>query len=146
MIKPVLANTKTAQSYINPYVAKADELGDSALNHIDSRFPLITKDTDTVKSTVSSYLLAPITIPLGIANWGKDYIFSTYNKEYKNCGGDGVMAAGKAVITTSLTAVADAAQYLHKQLATAEEKSEAIAKQVKDTVEKKVNETKSNGD
>jgi hypothetical protein len=53
-----------------------------------------------------------IFFPLKKGNEGKDYVFSTYNKEVKNVGGEGIVTYGKAAITTSWVVSHDVLSYL----------------------------------
>jgi hypothetical protein len=66
--KPVEGYLQTPYSYVKPYVEKADELADAGLGHVDSHFPLVKEDTETVKETVKSY-----------AFWPYSYIINTWN-------------------------------------------------------------------
>ncbi|KAL4880069.1 MAGE family-domain-containing protein [Aspergillus karnatakaensis] len=96
--KPYLPYLSKPYGYVAPYVARADSLGDQGLHRVDSTFPFIKEDTSTLKSTIydTAYY------PLRLAGDVKNHLFSTYGDEYKKCGGDGIVASGKAIITTSL--------------------------------------------
>ena len=48
VVKPVEPHFETAYSYAKPYVGKADELGDSGLGYIDSKFPIVKEDTSAI--------------------------------------------------------------------------------------------------
>ncbi|KAE8352560.1 MAGE-domain-containing protein [Aspergillus coremiiformis] len=92
--KPFLPYFSKPYEYIAPYVARADSLGDHGLTQIDSRFPIIKKDTETLRGTIS--------YPVRLVGDVTTHLLDTYGAEYKKCGGDGVVASGKALITTSL--------------------------------------------
>ncbi|KAL4911549.1 hypothetical protein BDW74DRAFT_164985 [Aspergillus multicolor] len=96
--KPYLAYLSKPYGYFAPYVTRADSLGDKGLYKVDATFPIIKEDTKTLKSTIydTAYL------PLRLVGDAKSHVFSTYGDEYKKCGGDGIIASGKAIITTSL--------------------------------------------
>lgn len=81
-----------------PYLARADSLGDAGLSKIDSRFPIIREDTQKIRGT----LYNTAGYPVRFAGDVKDHVFGIYGAEYKKCGGDGLVASGKAVLTTSL--------------------------------------------
>ncbi|KAL4751847.1 hypothetical protein BDW72DRAFT_202743 [Aspergillus terricola var. indicus] len=96
--KPYLSYLSKPYGYVAPYVTRADSLGDKGLQKVDATFPIIREDTKTLKNTIydTAYF------PLRLFGDAKGHVFSTYGDEYKKCGGDGVVASGKAIITTSL--------------------------------------------
>jgi hypothetical protein len=96
--KPIVPYLLKPYTYVAPYVAKADSLGDQGLSKIDSTFPIIKEDTEKLKGT----LYDSAVFPLHLADDARKHVFDVYGSEYKKCGGDGVVASGKAVITTSL--------------------------------------------
>ena len=106
--KPVLPYFSTPYSYVAPYLARADAIGDQGLTEIDSRFPIIREDTQKIRGTI--YDTAGL--PIRVAGDVKQHLFQTYGSEYKKCGGDGVVASGKALITTSLVLSTESLSYL----------------------------------
>ncbi|KAJ5551275.1 hypothetical protein N7461_005973 [Penicillium sp. DV-2018c] len=96
--KPVLPYFTTPYSYVAPYLARADSLGDKGLTEIDTRFPIIKEDTEKLRSSI----IDRASLPARVAGDVKHHLFDVYGSEYKKCGGDGVLASGKAVVTTSL--------------------------------------------
>lgn len=96
--KPYLTYLSKPYGYVAPYVTRADSLGDKGLQRVDATFPFIKEDTGTLKSTIYDTVLFPVRL-VGDA---KGHLFSTYGDEYKKCGGDGIVASSKAIITTSL--------------------------------------------
>ncbi|KAJ5123330.1 hypothetical protein N7448_009427 [Penicillium atrosanguineum] len=98
LAKPVLPYFATPFSYVAPYLERADSLGDKGLSSIDTRFPIIREDTQKIRGTI--YNTAGY--PVRVAGDVKHHVFDVYGTEYKKCGGDGLVASGKAVITTSL--------------------------------------------
>lgn len=96
--KPVFPYLSKPLGYFVPYLIRADTLGDKGLTKIDTTFPFIKKDTEKLKGSVyeNAYL------PVRLAEDVKHHLVETYGSEYKKCGGDGVIASGKAVISTSL--------------------------------------------
>lgn len=149
-IDPVLASKqgKQAQSYIHPYAAKADSLGEEGLKKVETHFPLIKEDTATVKDTVLTFLLVPVTLPLSYARWGYDWLSETYAKEVKVAAGGsgegeaGLIAQGKAVVTTGLVAVGESAAWARDLLAKAEKDGGEKAREVKEKMSKKGQEAK----
>ncbi|EEQ84373.1 pathogenesis associated protein Cap20 [Blastomyces dermatitidis ER-3] len=117
--KPVLPFFSKPYTYVRPYVAKADSLGDEGLKRVEDRFPIVTKDTETIKGTLKGY----IHLPLRVVEEGKNHVLQVYSSEYKNCGGgDGYVTVGKAVITTGLTITSESLAWLRSYITKAEEK------------------------
>ncbi|KIX03255.1 uncharacterized protein Z518_06807 [Rhinocladiella mackenziei CBS 650.93] len=107
-VKPTLHYFETPTAYAKPYVTKADELGDQFLTKFDKKVPIVKSETKEIQSTIMNYL----NWPLETAHTTKDWALSTYNEEYKKCGGEGYVAGGKAVITTSLIMSSDILKYI----------------------------------
>lgn len=107
-VKPTFPYLETPASYAKPYVAKADELGDKLLSKVDERIPVVKSETKEIKGTIFSY----VSWPLDKAGETRDWALSTYSDEYKKCGGDGVVAGGKAAVTTSLVLSSDVLKWL----------------------------------
>src|SRR5215471_5967526 len=106
--KPVLPYLSRPYGYVAPYVAKADSLGHQGLSRVESTFPIVKQDTESIKGTIKEYAF----LPVRIAGDGKKYVFDTYSSEYNKCGGDGYVARGKAVITTSLVMTSESLAWL----------------------------------
>ncbi|RMZ77878.1 hypothetical protein DV738_g4113, partial [Chaetothyriales sp. CBS 135597] len=107
-VKPNLHYLDTPASYAKPYVQKADELGDKLLTRIDETVPIIKSETKEIKSTITSYVFWP----LHKTTETKDWALQTYNSEYKKCGGDGLVASSKALVTTPLILGSEVLQWL----------------------------------
>ncbi|CAI6335420.1 unnamed protein product [Periconia digitata] len=98
-IAPLHPYLQTPYSYVSPYLTRADELGDTGLSKVDSRFPIVKEDTSKLKETVINY----VHVPLQLVGQGKDYLFSTFKDEYsKTNGDDGVVKNIKALVSTEL--------------------------------------------
>ncbi|KAE8153265.1 MAGE family-domain-containing protein [Aspergillus avenaceus] len=108
LAKPLLPYISKPYNYIAPYVARADSLGDQGLTKFDTTFPIVKKDTKTLKETFYDSAC----YPMRVVGDAKSHIFDTYGSEYKKCGGDGVVANGKAVVTTSLILTQESIGYL----------------------------------
>ncbi|KAB8261699.1 MAGE-domain-containing protein [Aspergillus pseudonomiae] len=119
--KPFLPYLSKPYGYIAPYLARADSLGDQGLSQIDSRFPFIKEDTEKLRGTIYDNA----TYPVRLVGDAKAHVFDTYGSEYKKCGGDGVVASGKALITTSLVLSQESLGFLSSLL-------QAKKEQVKD--------------
>ncbi|KAH0542795.1 hypothetical protein FGG08_002843 [Glutinoglossum americanum] len=130
LVKPVQPYLSKPYNFVHPYVSKADSLADSTLKQVDSRFPIVKEPTDKIKDTVSDYAY----FPLRIAGDGRDYLFKVYGNEYRRAGGDkgGLVAKGKAGVTTSLVVTSEILAWLSSYLGQKKE-------QTKDVVNEKVN-------
>ena len=124
IVAPVLPYTEGIHNYVAPYVAKADELGDSSLKKVDDTFPIVKEDAQKIKGTIFDYAY----FPFKLAGTSKDYVLNTYGSEYKKCGGDGYVAGGKAVITTGLVVTSDSLQWLSQFLAAKKQETKSAVK------------------
>jgi len=121
-IAPLHPYLQTPYSYISPYITRADELGDSGLSRVESRFPIVKEDTGKLKETVSNYALAPV----ALIGQGKQYVLGTWEDEYKKTGGqEGVVRSVKALISTELKIGSDSYKYVSEYLG---QKKQAAAK------------------
>lgn len=107
--------------YLTPYLTKADTLGDSALSSLDVKLPAVRKPTGELYDDGKG--LARFPLRKGLE--GRDYVLGTFNSEVKKVGGDGLVAYGKAAITTGLIVSSDvfawAASLAQKKKAEAKE-------------------------
>ncbi|KAL2008119.1 hypothetical protein VTN00DRAFT_8101 [Thermoascus crustaceus] len=126
--KPVLPYLSKPYGYLAPYIAKVDAIGDTGLTKVELVFPIVKEDTETIKGTV----LDRVYLPLRLAGDVKKHVFELYGSEYTKCGGDGYVASGKAVITTSLLLSQESLAWLSSFLGSKKE-------QVKDAVNEKAN-------
>ncbi|KAI5363586.1 putative melanoma-associated antigen [Septoria linicola] len=104
--KPVEPYLQKPYGYAAPYVQKADELADSGLSKVETHFPIVKEDTNTVVDTAKSY-----------AFWPYNYISGTWNDEYTktarhNDRGPGISTAIMALISVNLKIAADVFQVL----------------------------------
>jgi len=120
-VKPTLPYFETPASYAKPYVVKVDELGDKFLTKFDEQVPIVKSETKEIQSTIFSY----VNWPLETANTTKDWAFNTYKDEYKKCG-EGYVAGGKAVITTSLVMSSDVLKWVSSFLQAKKEQAKDI--------------------
>ncbi|KAF2753666.1 putative pathogenesis associated protein Cap20 [Pseudovirgaria hyperparasitica] len=126
--KPFFPYLQTPYSYVKPYAEKADSLGDDGLSKIESYVPIVKEDTEKVKTTVLNYAF----LPLRVAGEGKDYIFSTFNDEYKKTDGEGVFKLAKATISTEMRVGLDAYQLLYQYLTKAKDSAQAKGTEIKE--------------
>lgn len=113
-------------SYVSPYLIRADTLGDKGLSQIDTRFPIIKEDTDKLRTTIHEGAQGSVRIVVDV----KGHLVELYGTEYKKCGGDGLVASGKAFITTGLILSQESLAYVSSLLQTKKE-------QDKDAVQEK---------
>ena len=73
--KPVEPYFETPKQYISPYAKKADELADSGLSHVETRFPIVKDDTSTIVGKGKSLAWWPFKV----VGDGKEYVVTTYN-------------------------------------------------------------------
>lgn len=120
--KPYLPYLSTPYSYLAPYVAKADSLGDQGLTKVDERFPIVKEDTEKIRGTIvdTAYL------PVRLAEEARQHLLETYGAEYKKCGGAGYVASGKAVVTTSLVLSQESLAWLSAAIATQKEQAKEV--------------------
>jgi len=121
-VKPALPYVETPASYAKPYVAKVDELGDKVLTKFEEQVPIVKSETKEIEGTIKGYL----GWPFEKANSTKDWALSTYGDEYKKCGGDGVVAGGKAVVTTSLIMSSDVLKWISSFLQAKKEEAKEV--------------------
>jgi len=124
-VKPVLPYLQTPYSYTKPYIAKADQLGDAALTKFDEKIPILKSETHEIKDTAIDYAHFPVKK----ANEGKDWVLGTYSNEYKKCGGDGYVAGGKALITSTLILSSDVLGWLSSFLTAKKNEAAAAVKE-----------------
>ncbi|KAH1497052.1 hypothetical protein LV164_000577 [Aspergillus fumigatus] len=110
--KPFLPYLSKPYGYVAPYVAQVDNLGDQGLTKLDTSFPIIKEDTDKIKGTIYDTAF----FPLRLAGDVKSHVFETFGSEYKKCGGDGMVAGGKAAISTSLILSQESLAYISSLL------------------------------
>ncbi|KAM3065874.1 hypothetical protein ACMFMG_009901 [Clarireedia jacksonii] len=125
--KPIIPYLQKPYQYVSPYVARADELGDSTLSTLETKFPAVKKPTDQLINDGKSLVLYPIII----GNEGKEYVLSKYNGEIRKTQDQGLMGYGKAVVATGLIVSTAALNWLgtlllHKKEETKEVTNEKL--------------------
>lgn len=114
LAKPVFPYLSKPFGYVAPYLVRADSLGDQGLTRIDTAFPILKEDTEKIRGSI--YQNAQF--PIRLAGDAKHHLVDTYGSEYKKCGGDGVAASGKAIITTSLVLSQESLAWINSFLQT----------------------------
>ncbi|KAL5596515.1 hypothetical protein BROUX41_006740 [Berkeleyomyces rouxiae] len=95
---PVLGYISKPYQYVQPYVQKADSIGDETLSKVDARFPAFKKPTSELYAEARSAVLVPYQKTVE----GRDHVLSTYNAERKKLGADGLVAYTKALVGTAV--------------------------------------------
>lgn len=127
-VAPLHPYLKTPYSYLSPYLSRADELGDNGLSKVDDRFPIVKEDTSKLKQTVVDYA----SLPLVLAGRGKEYVFSTWQDEYKKTRGeDGMIKNVKALVSTELKFGLDAYNLVSEYLSKGKKEASKKASEVK---------------
>jgi len=125
---PLSPYLKTPYSYISPYLAKADSLGDSGLSNLESRFPIVKEPTSSIYEKAQ----AIVGYPFKVAGQGKDLALDTYKDEYSKVGGeDGLVKKAKALIGADIRLAGLALSTVAGYLTTAK-------KEAKEAVDKKM--------
>ncbi|KAI4633789.1 uncharacterized protein J4E87_000955 [Alternaria ethzedia] len=104
VVAPFHPYLRTPYSYLSPYLARADQLGDSGLSTLETHLPIVKEDTSKLKE----YAFSPVT-----------YVRSTWEDEYKKTHyNNGVVKMGVATVSFELRMVSDACDvvlgYLNK--------------------------------
>lgn len=139
--KPFFPYLQGPWSIVKPYVEKADSLADSGLGQVDSHFPIVKEDTEKIKSTAMDYVFSPI----HVAAKGRDYLFETYNDEYRKMGGqDGVAKTVKTIVSTELKVIGDVFTTIGEFFGQKKEAAKQKAELTKENIEKQIDQMKQN--
>lgn len=95
---PVVPYFAKPYEYISPYIQKADSIGDKTLSKIDERFPVVKKPTGDLYKETKGLIFLPLQKGLE----GKDHVLQVYSTEIKKNEQQGLVAHGKAAVTTVL--------------------------------------------
>ncbi|KAI8960007.1 hypothetical protein F5Y11DRAFT_331303 [Daldinia sp. FL1419] len=106
--KPVFPYLAKPYQYVSPYVRKADQIGEDALNKIDERLPVLKKSTGELWTDGKNLFFFPVRKGLET----KEHVFDVYSSEYKKVGGDGLVTSGKALVSTGLVVTSEALTWI----------------------------------
>jgi len=121
---PVEPYLKGPYSYIAPYLAKADSLGDQGLTKLDSSVPVVKEETAVLKEKVQGVAF----FPFKLGAQGKDYVFKTFEEEKKKGGEEkGLVPLAKALWSTEVKVAADTFQFLADFLSAKKEEGKKFA-------------------
>jgi len=99
---------ETPYSYVAPYLAKADSIGDSTLSSLDSRFPIVKAETSKISEKVQGLAGYPFVV----VGKGREFVSKAWSEEYERSQGTGVVKGARAVIGTELKVGAAVIEYL----------------------------------
>lgn len=108
---PVLPYLSKPYQYVEPYVKKADDLGDKALAKVDERWPVVKKPTGELYSDAKGLVF----FPYNKAFEGRNHVLDVYTREHKNLGGEngsGLLLTGKAAFTTALVISVETVKFI----------------------------------
>ncbi|KAI1652342.1 uncharacterized protein F4817DRAFT_11263 [Daldinia loculata] len=106
--KPVFPYFSKPYQYVSPYIKKADQIGEDALNKIDERLPALKKPTGELWTDGKNLFFFPVRKGLET----KDHVFDIYNSEYKKVGGDGLVTSSKALVSAGLVVTSEALTWI----------------------------------
>lgn len=121
--KPFLPYLSRPYQYVSPYVNKADSLADFGLRRIEETFPIVKTPTEKIKDTVTGTVFLPVTV----ASQSKDYVFRTWEDQYTHTDGQGILRAGRAMVSTGLTVTSASLDWLSKFLGAKKEQAKQVA-------------------
>ncbi|KAL7961604.1 hypothetical protein V8C34DRAFT_273045 [Trichoderma compactum] len=94
---PVLPYFSKPYGIVSPYVQRADSFGNKTLDRIDERFPIVKKPTGDLYNETRGLILLPYQKGLE----GREHVFKIYASELKKLEQEGVVAQGKAAVSTA---------------------------------------------
>lgn len=95
---PILPWMAKPYQIVAPWVHKVDMLGDRGLDYLDDRVPAVKKPTADLYNDTKGLVFLPLHKGLE----GKDHVLETYSSELKKLEQGGLVAQGKAAVTTAV--------------------------------------------
>ncbi|KAF2259476.1 hypothetical protein CC78DRAFT_524829 [Lojkania enalia] len=128
LIAPLHPYLQTPYSYLSPYLSRADELGDTGLTRVDTRFPIVKEDTKKLWDRIEPY----VGYPIGLLGQSKEYVMGTWQDEYrKTRGEEGVKKFVLAVVSTELKMGVDGVEFVKGFLRKGKEVGEKKVEEMK---------------
>jgi len=130
LYKPISPYLAGPYSYVAPYVAKADSLGDKGLSNIDAKFPVVKEEK---AQGVAGY-------PVAVVTENKDKLFKVYGEEvskYQKQGYNPVLTHARALIDTDLRVIIAILQISSDWLLHAQKTTETKMSEKKEEFKKK---------
>ena len=141
-LAPFVPYAKGPYEYVAPYVAKADQLGDSGLSKFDEKVPIFKEDTEKIKQTVFDYAF----YPLNLLNQSRNHATDTYYSQYDKIGGQGVVPASKALVITSSILTSETLEILMNFFKQQKETAQTKGGEMRSNFEKQAGNLRSNAE
>lgn len=132
--RPLSPYLQTPYSYLSPYLAKADALGDNGLSSLESHFPILKEDTSVLRDKAKGYA----GYPFAVATKNRDTLFKIYGEEvnkYQKQGYNRLLVHARALIDTDLRLSLAALGVVEQFLKTFNRKMSSKAQDVKQQVQ-----------
>lgn len=138
-LAPFVPYAKGPYGYVAPYVAKADQLGDSGLSKFDEKVPIFKEDTEKIKQTVFDYAF----YPLNLINQSRNHATNTYYTQYDKMGGQGVVPASKALVVASSILTSETLEVLMSFFKQQKQTAQTKGGEMRSSIEKQAGDLKS---
>jgi hypothetical protein len=136
LYKPISPYLAGPYSYVAPYVAKADSLGDKGLSNLETNFPIVKEDTAKLREKASGVAGYPV----AIATEKKEALFKVYGEEvskYQKQGYGPVLTHTRALIDTDLRVIIAFLHFASDNLLKAQKTAETKFSEKKEEFQKK---------
>lgn len=120
--KPLMPYLSRPFQYVSPYVHKADSMADQGLKKVEETFPIVKSDTEEIQRSV----IGTVFYPARLAYEGKNYVFKTWDDQYKGTGGNGLFRPVRALVSTGLVVSSDALHRLSEVLGAKKEEAKQV--------------------
>lgn len=132
---PVIPYFAKPYQFVSPYVQRVDSLGDKTLGAIDERFPIVKKPTSDLYNDTKGLVLLPYNKGLE----GKEHVFQLYSTEFKKNDQQGLVAHGKAAVTTALVVSNETLSWISNFLAAKKNEASKTANDAAKAASDKIN-------
>ncbi|CCX32265.1 hypothetical protein FPQ18DRAFT_313902 [Pyronema domesticum] len=126
-----------------PYVNKADDLADSGLGAVETRFPIVKESTENIKTVIIDSVGYPRKVVAEVIVRGQDfakekqqYVFKVYEDEFSRIAGDessGYIPMAKAGVTSAFVVSSELMGAIANYLGSKKENVKQATKQAKPT-------------
>ncbi|GAB7365046.1 hypothetical protein MBLNU230_g5827t1 [Neophaeotheca triangularis] len=135
---PLKPHLQTPLSYAQPYAQRADNLGVSGLETLESHAPIVKEDTGSLVDRAKGL----VWFPFRKTGEAKDYVMSTWQSEYEKTAryknrGPGVTTSVMAIVSTELKVASDFFSAVADWLGPKYEEGKENASEIVDKAQKK---------
>jgi len=102
--KPIAPYLRTPFSFVAPYLAKADSLGDSSLSSLETRWPIVKEDTATLREKAQYFAGYPFKL-VGDGKQNLTHIYQEEYAKYEKQGYNAIVGKTCALIDTDIRLV-----------------------------------------